>query len=130
MNTAANAARLANSGAGQTQLIWRAMTIWAEAAWGRGEKLLPLAGPPTGKPDAGNPPVRFGGRGAVIRSPNPYCRNPCPRFWSPTRGGTIRPCRRTETFKITALARVVLRLQAKPRADDAALGLQLGTTCF
>ena len=28
--------------------------------------------PPTGKPDAGEPPVRFGGRGAVIRSPYPY----------------------------------------------------------
>ena len=28
--------------------------------------------PLTGKPEAGNPPVRFGGRGAVIRSPYPY----------------------------------------------------------
>ncbi len=28
--------------------------------------------PPTGKPDAGNPPVRFGGRGAGNRSPYPY----------------------------------------------------------
>ena len=29
--------------------------------------------PPTGKPDAGNPPVRFGGRGSGhVRSPYPY----------------------------------------------------------
>ena len=28
--------------------------------------------PPTGEPDAGDPPVRFGGRGAAIRSSYPY----------------------------------------------------------
>jgi len=28
--------------------------------------------PPTGKPDAGNPPVRFGGRGGALRHPYPY----------------------------------------------------------
>src|SRR5437763_750282 len=28
--------------------------------------------PPTGEPDAGNPPVRFGGRGRLITSPYPY----------------------------------------------------------
>jgi hypothetical protein len=28
--------------------------------------------PPTGKPDAGNPPVRFGGRGRVIPGSYPY----------------------------------------------------------
>jgi len=28
--------------------------------------------PLTGKPDAGNPPVRFGGRGEVIPHPYPY----------------------------------------------------------
>ena len=29
-------------------------------------------GPPTGEPDAGNPPVRFGGRGGRKASPYPY----------------------------------------------------------
>src|SRR5947209_11103892 len=28
--------------------------------------------PPTGEPDAGNPPVRFGGRGRLTTSPYPY----------------------------------------------------------
>src|SRR5580693_9836126 len=28
--------------------------------------------PLTGKPDAGNPPVRFGGRGGALRYPYPY----------------------------------------------------------
>ena len=38
------------------------------------EKPLPLARDPlTGKPDAGDPPVRFGGRGGALRHPYPYC---------------------------------------------------------
>ena len=37
------------------------------------EKPLPLARDPlTGKPDAGDPPVRFGGRGGALRHPYPY----------------------------------------------------------
>jgi hypothetical protein len=33
----------------------------------------PLRGePPTGEPDAAEPPVRFGGRGTLIGSPYPY----------------------------------------------------------
>ena len=39
------------------------------------EKPLPLARDPlTGKPDAGDPPVRFGGRGGALRHPYPYRR--------------------------------------------------------
>ena len=33
---------------------------------------LSTENPPTGKPDAGDPPVRFGGRGGVQRHPYPY----------------------------------------------------------
>ena len=64
IETAASAARLADSGASRTQLTWKALEVWTDDAWGRGEEPLPLTGDPlTGKPDAGDPPVRFGGRG-------------------------------------------------------------------
>jgi len=33
---------------------------------------LSTENPLTGKPDAGNPPVRFGGRGGASRHPYPY----------------------------------------------------------
>jgi hypothetical protein len=43
--------------------------------------------PPTGKPDAGEPPVRFGGRGSgYVRSPYPY-RRASDRDRSPGRSG-------------------------------------------
>ena len=40
--------------------------------------------PPTGKPDAGNPPVRFGGRGGALRHPYPYL------LLSPVLGSTLK----------------------------------------
>ena len=53
------------------------------------EKPLPLARDPlTGKPDAGNPPVRFGGRGGALRHPYPYQAD------FAQYGAIILPCRK------------------------------------
>src|SRR5438445_1287262 len=55
--------------------------------------------PLTGKPDAGDPPVRFGGRGSGKRSPYPYpflLLRACPeiRFWVAQAAGLYRPATR------------------------------------
>ena len=47
--------------------------------------------PPTGKPDAGNPPVRFGGRGGASRHPYPYRRRPAHQ--APVDSPARAPCR-------------------------------------
>jgi hypothetical protein len=56
---------LARSGASQAQLTWWAPKVCTKSlGTARSARFSSTENPLTGKPDAGNPPVRFGGRGS------------------------------------------------------------------
>ena len=75
---------------------------------------IPSGNSLTGKPDAGNPPVRFGGRGGVIRHPYPYSLSKAaPRTQPSLRD--LAPLRRIPALARRATFRMSLR-------DNGSLG--------
>ena len=94
----------AGTGAGSSSLaeclLCRARVVQSESRPCTGRSILSEVKPSTGEPDAGNPPVRFGGRGDRTQSvfPTPIILNFTSRVAPTTR---CRCCEATRGFRAT-----------------------------
>jgi hypothetical protein len=103
------------AGAGRAQLTWRAPKVWPTSLCGVSPHLAET--PLTGKPDAGNPPVRFGGRGGAKAPSLPL--SPLWRAWRALGNNTPASCARRGTPAARRSRRFAMRMGKAPESAPA-----------